>query len=156
MRRYLKEAHRRSLWQVIVIYVAGAWFTFQVSLALVQTRGLPFGFVQFAVVLLIVGLPIVLITAFVQGGPPELGCESPESASTNNSATGEPGGRAHDGGGDFTDRLCRIFTWNNALLGGVAAFTLWAAIAATWLIFGDVDQRPPPAGTSKTVTEQEL
>ncbi len=31
----------------------------------------------------------------------------------------------------------RLFTWRNTILGGVAAFTLWAIVAAGWLYLAD-------------------
>ena len=64
----IQEIHRRSLWQVLGIYLVGAWVAFQGIEALVSGLGLPERVPGLAVVLLIVGLPIVLATAFVQEG----------------------------------------------------------------------------------------
>ncbi len=71
-------------------------------------------------VLLIIGLPIVLATAFVQeGGPGRDGGDldvAPPAA--------PPGGASV------------LFTWRNALGGGVLAFALWGVVAAGWVLFG--------------------
>jgi hypothetical protein len=60
----------RSIWQVLGVYLVGSWLGYQVILALTDGLGLPQWVPPFAVVLFIIGLPIVLATAFVQEGPP--------------------------------------------------------------------------------------
>ncbi len=66
------EVHRRSLWQVLAVYAVAAWIVLQVVQTLTESLGLPLWFPQFAVLLLLIGLPIVLATAFVQQGAPRL------------------------------------------------------------------------------------
>jgi hypothetical protein len=61
----ITEIHHRSLWQVLLIYVGGALVAYQAVQTLVEGFGLPQWFPAFAVVLFIVGLPIVVATAFV-------------------------------------------------------------------------------------------
>ncbi len=68
LKRLIQEIHRRSLWQVLGIYLVGAWVAFQGIEALVSGLGLPEWVPGLAVVILIAGLPIVLATAFVQEG----------------------------------------------------------------------------------------
>jgi hypothetical protein len=58
LKRLIQEIHRRSLWQVMGIYVVGAWIAFQVTQTLTEGLGLPDWFPPLALVLLIVGLPI--------------------------------------------------------------------------------------------------
>jgi hypothetical protein len=60
LKRLIQEIHRRSLWQVLGIYLGGAWVALQGIEALVSVLGLPEWVPGFAVVLLIAGLPIVL------------------------------------------------------------------------------------------------
>ena len=55
LKRLIQEIHRRSLWQVLGIYLGGAWVALQGIEALVSVLGLP----GFAAVLLIIGLPEV-------------------------------------------------------------------------------------------------
>ena len=59
----IQEIHRRSLWQVLGIYLGGAWVALQGIEALVSVLGLPEWVPAFALVVLILGLPIVLATA---------------------------------------------------------------------------------------------
>jgi hypothetical protein len=63
LKRLIQEIHRRSLSQVLGIYLGGAWVTLQGIEALVSVLGLPEWVPGFALVLLIVGLPIELATA---------------------------------------------------------------------------------------------
>jgi adenylate cyclase len=82
LKRLIHEIHRRSLWQVLGIYLVGAWVAFQGIEALVSGLELPEWVPGLAVVLLIVGLPIVLATAFVREGAREE--EAPAEAEAGN------------------------------------------------------------------------
>ncbi|NIP60732.1 MAG: hypothetical protein GWO17_23020, partial [Gemmatimonadetes bacterium] len=74
LKHIVGEVHRRSLWQVLAIYVAASWVVFEVVQTLTEGLGLPGWFPGFAFVLLLIGLPVVLATAFVQeGGPASTG-----------------------------------------------------------------------------------
>lgn len=68
----IREIHRRSLWQVLAIYLVGAWVVYEVILGLTDGGVLPEWFPGLAVGLFLVGLPVVLATAFVQEGAPGL------------------------------------------------------------------------------------
>ena len=41
MKKLIHEAHRRSLWQVLGIYLAGSWIALQVVAQLADSVGLP-------------------------------------------------------------------------------------------------------------------
>ena len=68
VKQLIHEVHRRSLWQVLGIYLLASWAV----LGGVDTLGgalvLPEWFQPLALALLIIGLPFVLATAFVQEG----------------------------------------------------------------------------------------
>ncbi|CAN5632941.1 hypothetical protein BH23GEM10_BH23GEM10_00350 [soil metagenome] len=74
-RKLVAEVHRRSLWQVLSIYLVGSWVGYELIVNLTQGLGLPDWVPGFAVVLFIIGLPIVLATAFVQEGMPGTGAD---------------------------------------------------------------------------------
>lgn len=126
MKKLIQEIHRRSLWQVLGIYAVGAWVSLQVVDVLAQNFGLPEWFPAFALALLVIGLPIVLATAVVQVGVrgPE---PSGESAPVGSSAVAS---QTHESAGST------MFTWKNAILGGVGAFALWGVVAAGWMLMG--------------------
>ena len=64
MKNVFREVHRRSLWQVLGIYLGASWLILQVVDTLAGALSLPDWSASFALFLLIVGLPIVLTTAF--------------------------------------------------------------------------------------------
>jgi adenylate cyclase len=130
LKQLIHEIHRRSLWQVLGIYLVGAWLCYEVIQSLTEGMGLPSWFPSLAVVLFIVGLPIVLATAFVQEGIGQAGAHGEVETTTG----GTPIPRQDDTS-DTTPR--RLLTWKNALIGGVAAFGLWGLIATAWLLTGD-------------------
>ncbi len=124
LKRLAREIHRRSVWQVMGVYALGGWFAFEIVQSLTEGLGLPEWFPGLAFVLLIIGLPMVLATAIVQEGlggpqPPPLGL-----ADVGDLPPTEP------------TALTMLFTWKNAIGGGVLAFALWGVIAAGWLLFG--------------------
>ncbi len=49
----------------------------------------------------------------------------------------------------------RVFTWRNAILGGFAAFTLWALVAAAWLLLANelVDRVRDPGAEEAVESE---
>jgi tetratricopeptide (TPR) repeat protein len=155
LRQLVIEIHRRSLWQVLGIFLAASWGVIEVVDLLTEQVGLPDWTSNMALVLLLIGLPIVLGTAFVQEG-------MPRAENGGSAAGGEAGGvsdgdgvAAAGGGGagaaaavagapstssapanlaagtGSLDRPTtrpsqtqRLFTWRNAILGGIGAFTL--------------------------------
>lgn len=132
IRELIREIHRRSLWQVLLIYVVGAWIAFEVVQTLTEGLGLPTWFPALAFVLLLVGLPIVIATAFVQEGPPTSSRDDPTLfPGSGPAARSEPAPAQ-----DRADRpsFARWLNWRNAILGGLAAFALWGIVAAAWLL----------------------
>jgi serine/threonine-protein kinase len=118
------EIHRRSLWQVLGIYLVGAWIGYEIIQSLTEGLGLPQWFPALAIVLFIVGLPIVVATALVHESaepehlPPE--AEIPRVGAELTVARGEAGSRQ------------RLLTWRNAGLSFVAALAVWGIIATGW------------------------
>lgn len=134
IRQLIREIHRRSLWQVLGIYLVASWAVLQVVDTLGGALNLPDWFPSFALALLIVGLPIVLATAFIQEGV---------SGHDASHATQAPSPSPSPGSG--------LFTWRNAFGGGVLAFALWGVVAAGWILFGG----GTPASQSTAVADGE-
>jgi TolB-like protein len=129
IKHLFQEIHRRSLWQALAIYIGASFAALEAVDLLIERIGLPVWFFPIALGLLMVGLPIILVTASVQSG---------------RSAAPAKGQRASealvDAARDATivDQhagLQRLLTWRNALGGGVVAFALWGFVAAVWLLF---------------------
>ncbi len=118
IRDLIRELHRRSLWQVLGIYLLASWAIIGGVGTLGDALGLPDWFPRLALGLLIVGLPIVLATAFVQEGA--------------------PGREAHrsDTPAAEASRASGLFTWRRSFTGGVLGFALWGVVAAGWILLG--------------------
>jgi tetratricopeptide (TPR) repeat protein len=152
MKKLIREIHHRSLWQVLGIYLAGSWIALQVVETLADSIGFPEWVQPFAVVLLVVGFPIVIATAFVQEGmaagpreaaqtetgiseAPEVAPEAPVNASA------KPPHR-------------KLLTWRFALLGGTAAFALLGVLTAAYLAMRASGIGPAGTLVAKGVLEE--
>lgn len=130
MKKLIGEVHRRSLWQVLGIYLAGSWVALQVVEQLVEAAGLPAWVRPFALALLVIGFPIVMATAFVQEGLSGRGHEAGSQLSLADA--GEDGPHASPDPRGAAD----LFTWRNAIMGGLGALTVWGLVALVWVLRG--------------------
>lgn len=126
-KRIIHEAHRRSIWQVLLIYLGASWGVLQVA-DQVQTRlALPAWVYGGAIILLLIGLPIVLATAFVQEAPaPAAPAAEPSPAQ-------------------------RVFTWRNAIGGGLLAFIIGGAGLVLWLNFAPTSRAGASGAKDKSI-----
>ncbi len=110
------------------IYAAGSWVVLQIVDTMAGALGLPEWAPSLALFLLIIGLPIVLATAFLQEG---LSTKEPEVPQQSLADVGdaEPDPPLATGAVGF-------FTWKNALGGGVVALAVWGLIALGWVFLG--------------------
>jgi len=125
LKRLIHEVHRRSLWQVLGIYLLGSWLALQVVDVLANNFGLPQWFPPLALALLVIGLPIVLAAAFVQEGTAARAAAEAEAEAEAGAprATPAPGGRV-------------LLTGRRGVLGVLVALALWGVVATGWLLFG--------------------
>jgi eukaryotic-like serine/threonine-protein kinase len=153
LERLIVEVHRRSLWQVLSIYVVGSWIGYQVILNLTQGIGLPAWVPGFAVVLFIIGLPIVLATAFVQDGLParraeDAGAQDAATAPLDDAAAATPptDDASAAPGADPSERRRPtspearpsrrdywLLTWRRAIAAGIVAFLLLGITAGGYM-----------------------
>jgi eukaryotic-like serine/threonine-protein kinase len=132
IRRIIAEVHRRSIWQVLAVYLAGSWVALQVVDALTRTAGLPDWVPPFAIVLLVLGLPVVLGTAVVQEGAPSRSSSArdqtdrppPDPAEGESVPTSGSDPSPAPAAATAPSFLEKHLTWKRAILGGVAAFAL--------------------------------
>jgi tetratricopeptide (TPR) repeat protein len=144
MKKLIYEIHRRSLWQVLGLYAAGSWIVLQVVDQLVQSAGLPDWVPSLALVLLLIGFPMVLATAFVQVGMrkrDEMDDVLQASRTHAESSAAEPVSPAPGSASSAPTRAeasswlkRNVFTWRNAIAGGVAALALFGAATAVWMV----------------------
>ncbi len=143
LRNVVREIHRRSVWQVLAIYLASAFVAYSAIEALVSGLGLPEWFPGFAFILFIIGLPIVLATAIVQEGGPARGRQIDPTLIPGAALDEAP---ATSAALDDDSRAVRLLTWRNAIGGGVLAMALWGVVATGWMLL--LDGAPAPASAS--------
>lgn len=136
--RLITEIHRRSLWQVLLIYVGAGWVVFEIVQTVTEGLGLPEWFPAFAALLLLIGLPVVLATAFVREGEPGAAVSDP---------TLIPVDEAYR----EAARRRRFLTWRNAVASFVVALAVWGVVATGWLLLGDRNKMSGAEVTSVAV-----
>ena len=153
LKKLIHEAHRRSLWQVLGIYLVASWLVFQVAQTLTEGLGLPDWVPPFALILLLIGLPIVIGTAFVQegmgGGEVAASTEPEPRAKGADSGEDTPAAELDDGRAHH-----RLFTWRNAILGGVAAFALLGVVTAGYMTMRTLGVGPAGTLVAKGMLEE--
>ena len=86
-KRVILEIHRRSLWQVVAIYIGGAWCCYEIIDTITDRLALPEWLPVLAIILFLIGLPIVLATAFVhEVAPPAVTLEEPSALTETQAA----------------------------------------------------------------------
>ena len=139
LRIFIREIHHRSLWQVLLSFLMFSAVSIEIADVLTDRVGLPDWTTAMVIVVLSIGLPIVVATAYIQGGfrrgeaqSPAVLADSPEPATgipvdtpmvDSTQQQRDPGissavstrSRSKWGG---------LFTWKNVLLGTLGSFTL--------------------------------
>jgi TolB-like protein len=80
LRDLIQEVQRRSIWWALGAYIAVAWLVFELIKQIAESADQPW-LPNVALVLLLIGLPIVIGTALVQDRPVEDASETPGQAS---------------------------------------------------------------------------
>ncbi len=86
----IHEIHRRSLWQVLLIYVGGAWVCYEIIDTITDRLALPEWLPVLAIILFLLGLPFVVATACVRerGSPAEGTLEAEPGSAAQGSLVG--------------------------------------------------------------------
>ena len=126
MKKLIHEMHRRSLWQVLGIYAAGSWVALEVVAQLAESLALPEWVDPFTVVLLVIGFPIVMATAFVQESRGEVQAAPDPQPAPEPSPTAQNAPAAQAGH--------RLLTWRNAIVGGILAFLLLGTMVGAFML----------------------
>ncbi len=121
LRKLAREIHRRSVWQVLAAYLLFGAVSFEAVQLATHRIGLPGWTPTMALVLLVLGLPVTIATAVVQGGIPWLRIEDVVDPNELEGLTPEqvhviP--HAHPLHGQD------LLTWKNAVLLGVGGLAL--------------------------------
>ncbi|UCC84727.1 MAG: tetratricopeptide repeat protein [Gemmatimonadota bacterium] len=130
LKRLIVEAHQRSLWQVLLVYLGASFAVLEAADLLIERFGLPGWLFPVAFTLLVVGLPVVVVSSLAK-----------------EDVYGDEVPKEHAEAAAEEDRRLRHFTWRTAGLSFMAALALWGVVAAGLLLFGGygplrTDERP--------------
>jgi tetratricopeptide (TPR) repeat protein len=116
---------KSGLWQVLALYAGASWLVLQVVDVVKDNLGLPDWVFPFALLLLLIGLPIIVATAVVQSrhaaavaGDQATPVDSQRKALTS---PGSGAGRS-------------VFTWKNAIAGGGLALLLLIIVTTGFMM----------------------
>lgn len=120
------------------MFIGGGWGLLQVLDLFIERGFVPDWVFGGALLALLAGLPVVLTTAYVQGGRgvrPFATAGDEEGAATGGEG-GEAGPDTTPGDGLTADdsTMAKLFTWQKAIGGGVLAFALLGVITAGYLV----------------------
>lgn len=130
LRKLAREIYRRSVLLVLIVYLAMSWGVLWVAGVLTNVVGLPAWTPGMTLVLLLIGLPITVATALVQGGLPGLRIVDFADPNELEGRTPEevhviPEAHPMYGVG--------VLTWRNAVLGGVMSAALLVTSVVAYL-----------------------
>lgn len=131
--RILSDLGSRSVWQVLFLYLGASWGVLEVVDVLKDNMGLPDWVFPFAVVLLLIGLPIMLGTAAIQARVADLGPSPDDRGPDGDSAEHRPEAAEKQDPEAEDLEVHHVFTWRNALLGGAAAFVLLTIVTTGFM-----------------------
>lgn len=131
IRKLAREIHRRSVWQVVGIYVLLAWATFAVVGWATRVIGLPTWTPAMALVLAVVLFPLVVATAVVQGGLPGLRIQDEVDP---NELEGLTPDQVHVVPEAHPLHGIGVLTWRNTVLGAVSSGVLLVTSVVAYIM----------------------
>jgi hypothetical protein len=126
-----REVHRRSVWQVVGVYVLAAWGAWALVGWLTEVSGLPSWTPTLTAALLLALFPVIVATVVVQGGLPGLRIEDEVDPNELVGLRPEqvlviPEAHPLYGSG--------IFTWRNTVLGAVSSAALVVTSVVAYMV----------------------
>ena len=139
IKNWFRELHRRSLWQVTGAYAATSWAVLNVVDVVTGLAGLPDWTPSMAIVLLLLGFPVIIATAIIQNGTPA----SEAAAPSGGVRSARHPGDVYDSRPSEPSRdLGALFSWRNALVGGLGAGLLLMVSGGAYLVMWNLGIGP--------------
>ncbi|MGD8601884.1 MAG: hypothetical protein PVF19_11090, partial [Gemmatimonadota bacterium] len=130
LRKLARTLHRRSVWQVLALYLAGSWAVVIATRGIMFAAGLPAWTPTLALVCVVAMLPLVVATTVVQGGVPGLRIED---AADPNELPGLTPEQVHVVPEAHPLHGAGLLTWRNVLLGGVSSAALMVTSVVAYM-----------------------
>ncbi len=138
LKQLITVIHRRTVWQVLLVYIGVSWGVLEATGLFIEQFGLPAWAFPAAVLLLVIGLIILLATAWMQIQPAAHAPDAPtpwEVDLVNLKESVASGRLPH-------------LTWARAILGGVFAFSLLFGFAGLYVLLSGPPRALPVSGAS--------
>ncbi len=149
-----ERVRNHRLFGVLAVYLGVSWLILQVVDIVKQNLGLPDWVFPFALLLLLVGLPIIVATAYLQGAGGGSGTSGDAArAARDDGGAGPPDGDGADGS-ELRATGRRLFTWRNALVGGGLAFLFLAVVTGGFMYMRSAGIGPVGSLVAKGVLEE--
>ncbi|MGD2151891.1 MAG: hypothetical protein PVG79_01405 [Gemmatimonadales bacterium] len=139
LKQLVLEVHRRSLWQVLAVYVGASWAVLEATDQVQERFLMPDWVYGAAWVVLLVGFPIVLASALVReetAGPARQGEPADRVASPAAAAGKRPVETERAAGGGLVGVVARRLTRGRAVLAVVVALALVGLAGALVVVRG--------------------
>lgn len=136
-----KAVRQARLVRVLLFYLGASFAALEIVDVFVEQLGLPDWFWPGAVILLIIGLPIILTTALVQSTPrpsadhARRGDTVPSGSEAGQDDVAAPAELAGSSPvpSEAAAMARRWLTWRRAIVGGVVAFAVWGIIVTSYM-----------------------
>ena len=140
LKRFVLEIHRRTLWQILAVYVGASWFVLEVTEHVRERFLMPEWVYGTAFTVLLIGLPFLIASALVRDDGASLSRDMEPAAEPEAGAPApvalEPVESTRQAGDGVVGSLVRRLTWGRAALGVVAALALVGLIGSLVVIRG--------------------
>ena len=135
----------RTLWQVLAVYITASWIVLQVVDVVTDNMGLPDWVFPFALLLLLIGFPIIIATAVVQGRlAARVEAAAAAAVDTDEPPPPMPEAPAHH----------KLLTWRNAIAGGVLALALLVVVTSGFMFMRNRGIGPVGSLVAKGMLEE--
>jgi len=152
LKQLIVEIHRRSLWQTLTIYLGASWAVLEVTDQIVARYLMPEWVYPSALILLLLGLPIVLATAFVREERRE---PQPIAEIRDPTLLGDMSGEAARPAPERAAKpIVRHLTWPRAILGGALAFAVLGVISVIIVARGSARVTEARGAAGEAFTER--
>jgi tetratricopeptide (TPR) repeat protein len=134
LKRLIIEAHQRSLWQALLVYLGASFGVLGGVDLFIEYLGLPRWLIWAGLSLLVMGLPVVIVISLAK-----------------EEVYGDDVPAEHAEAAAEEDRRLRFLTWRTAGLALVGVLAVWGLIAASWVVLGGTGSLLTPAAAADFV-----
>jgi tetratricopeptide (TPR) repeat protein len=139
LNQLIGELRRRTVWQVLLVYLGVSWGVLEATALFIEQFGLPRWAFPAATLLLVIGLIILLATTWMQSRPVARTSDAPAPWAVDLGSLKQS---------VASGRLPHL-TWARAVLGGVVAFSLLFGFAGLYVLLSGPPRATPASAAGE-------